>query len=301
MSIYVDCFIQGSMDTLWHKTQIPDLHERWDLRFTHIEYLPRASESEPQKFLYVTRIGFGVEIRGEGETVGKLENDHERTSALKFWSDDPKSLIREGSGYWKYFQQPTGIRFLTRYDYRTRFGAPGRIFDRLIFRPLLGWATAWSFDRLRLWIEKDIDPSISLRNSLVHALARLTLAFIWFYHGLVPKLIFEHRDELVPLLRTGISPDVALTGVRVAGVAEIGLALLMLVAWNRRWPLLINVGLMVVALIAVAVTTPEFLIAAFNPVTLNLSVIVLSLIAYIAGVDLPSARRCLRKRPERES
>jgi hypothetical protein len=40
-----------------------------------------------------------------------------------------------------------GIRFLTRYDYRTRFGPFGMLFDRLIFRPLIGWATAWSFDK----------------------------------------------------------------------------------------------------------------------------------------------------------
>jgi hypothetical protein len=289
------------MDELWQKTQTPDLHERWDLRFTRIEYLPRASNSEPQKFLYATRIGLGVEIRGEGETVGQSENDAERTSALKFWSDEPKSLIREGSGYWKYIRQPVGIRFLTWYDYHTRWGTPGRIFDRLIFRPLLGWATAWSFDRLRLWIEKGIDPSISLRNSVIHALARFTLAFIWLYHGLVPKILFAHRDELIPLLRAGIAPDLALTGIRIAGVAEIGLAVLMLTAWNRRWPLLINVRLMIIALAAIEVTAPEFLIAAFNPVTLNLSVIALSVIAYVGGVDIPSAHRCLRKPPERES
>ena len=72
---------------------------------------------------------------------------------LRFWSQDPKSLIREGSGYWKYV--PHGddgrtILFLTLYHYRVRFGALGRFLDRLLFRPLIGWATAWSFDRLRL-------------------------------------------------------------------------------------------------------------------------------------------------------
>jgi hypothetical protein len=43
------------------------------------------------------------------------------------------------------------VRFLTGYDYGTRFGLPGQVIDRLALRPLLGWATAWSFDRLRLW------------------------------------------------------------------------------------------------------------------------------------------------------
>src|SRR5204862_847803 len=136
---------------------------------------------------YTTQIGFGLGIRGEGETVGKSEIDGSRTSALKFWSEDHKSLIREGSGYWQYLPAAAGIRFLTWYDYSTRFGSAGRLFDALVFRPLIGWATAWSFDRLRLWLEKQIHPCSSLRQSLIYMLARLTVAFIWIYQGLVPK------------------------------------------------------------------------------------------------------------------
>jgi len=159
--IYVQIDIRAPIDGVWRLTQTPDLHQRWDLRFTEITYLPRPDDSQPQRFLYTTRIGFGLKIRGEGESVGARDGPGgARTSALRFWSQDPKSLIREGSGYWKYV--PHGddgrtILFLTLYDYGVRFGALGRLLDRLLFRPLIGWATAWSFDRLRLWIEKDID------------------------------------------------------------------------------------------------------------------------------------------------
>ena len=88
------------------------------------------------------------------------------------------------------------MTFLTWYDYETRFGWAGRAVDRLLFRPLIGWATAWSFDRLRLWIERGIDPASSLRLSLIHALSCFGLAFIWLYHGLIPKLLFPSADEL---------------------------------------------------------------------------------------------------------
>jgi hypothetical protein len=53
------------MDALWSHTQTSGLHERWDLRFSRIEYLPRNDESEPQRFQYATRIGFGLEVSGE--------------------------------------------------------------------------------------------------------------------------------------------------------------------------------------------------------------------------------------------
>lgn len=299
MSIYVETHIAGTINDLLEKTQRPDLHERWDLRFTHIDYLPRPDETEPQRFLYRTRIGFGMVIAGRGEAGGTRVSESHHTASLKFWSDDPKSLILKGSGYWNYEQRAGFVRFRTRYNYDTRFGLPGRLFDRLIFRPLLGWATAWSFDRLRLWIEKGIDPAASTSNSIVHALARMTLAFIWVYHGLVPKLIVMHPDELLPLLNAGFSQPLAALGVAAAGLAEIVFGLALLVFWNYRPLLLASIPLMLLALLGVGITAPELLTAAFNPVTLNLSVIALSLIAYITSAELPSASRCLRKEPEK--
>jgi len=169
MSIYVEILVRAPMDVLWNYTQTPRLHEHWDLRFSRIEYLPRTFAHGPQRFRYATRIGFGFEVSGEGETTGARNlQDGSRSSALTFGSNSPLSLIREGRGYWKYIPTQDGIRFLTWYDYRTRFGAAGALFDRLIFRPLLGWATAWSFDRLRLWVEKGIDPSKALRRTVVN-------------------------------------------------------------------------------------------------------------------------------------
>src|SRR3954463_14263892 len=100
--IYVEIRIRCAMDDLWRLTQTPGLHRRWDLRFSDIRYLDRPDETQPQRFIYETRIGLGLAIRGEGETVGALEKDEARSSALKFRSDDPKSLIRTGAGYWKY-------------------------------------------------------------------------------------------------------------------------------------------------------------------------------------------------------
>ena len=119
MGIYVEISILSGMDELWEKTQNPELHQRWDLRFTEIEYLPRKT-SEAQKFLYRTRIGFGVKIDGEGESTGTKSGDGEsRTSSLKFWSEDPKSLIKVGSGYSKYVATGGVIRFFTWYEYKT--------------------------------------------------------------------------------------------------------------------------------------------------------------------------------------
>jgi hypothetical protein len=296
--IYVEIDIPCAMEELWARTQQPELHQQWDLRFTDILYLPRPDHSRSQQFLYKTRIGFGLNISGEGESIGSHEANGSRTSALRFWSRDSKSLIREGSGYWQYIPIPGGVRFLTWYDYSTRFGFLGRLLDAGVFRPLLGWATAWSFDRLRLWLEKNIDPALSLRHSVIHGISRIIVSFVWIYHGLIPKLVFSHPDESALLLAGGIAPDSLTTTLRVLGFAEIAFGVGLLVAWHAAMPLVLTIGFMIAALASVAVQAPDYLVGAFNPVTLNTGVIALSVIGLLSAQDLPSARRCKRKKGE---
>ena len=298
MGIYVETTVEGSLEELWEKTQDPALHEQWDLRFSEIHYLPRASEDEPQRFRYATRLGFGLRIEGDGESVAeKRTPDGVRTSALTFSSDDAKSLIREGSGYWRYVPTPDGVRFLTWYSYKTRFGTAGQVADRVLFRPLMGWATAWSFDCLRLWIERGVPPRVNLRRAQTYAVARIGIALIFLYHGLAPKLLALHPDELALVVAGGVSQTDAPLVVRAIGTAEVVWAALLLARWRSRLLLSATAALMVVALVSVAATAPGFLVAAFNPVTLNLSVIALCVVGWLSGTGLPSARRCLRTRP----
>lgn len=229
--------IRGSLDEVWRRTQDPVLHQKWDLRFTEIRYLPRQSETDPQQFLYSTRIGFGLGINGRGESLGKHDcTTGEAISALRFRSDEAISLIREGSGYWRYTPEPEGVRFLTWYDYNVRFGLAGKTLDRLLFRPLLGWATAWSFDRLRLWIEQEMTPSTAMALSIIHALARCTIAFTWAWHGLVPKLLYRNLDELNMLVRAGLSIHL----LPFLVWAEIVFAIAMLVLWRSRGIFIVN-------------------------------------------------------------
>jgi hypothetical protein len=295
--IYVEILIQDELEQVWRLTQYPALHQRWDLRFTKIEYLPRSPLSLPQQFLYETRIGFGLSIRGTGESVGERATASGDTiSSLKFGSADRKSLIREGSGYWRYVPTTQGLRFLTWYDYSVRFGWAGRLADRLVFRPLMGWATAWSFDRMRLWTEDGQSPESSLGLSLIHATSRMAIAAIWMWHGLIPKMMFRSMDEQAMLAQAGVG----LRFLPWIGGLEILIGLLILTAWHWRAVFAVNIALMVIALIAVAVNSPTYLTAAFNPVSLNLAVIAVSICGWLASRRLPSSRRCLRTAPEEQ-
>lgn len=296
-SIYVETRIRGALDDVWRRTQIPKLHERWDLRFTSITYLGRPDESAPRRFRYATRIGLGVEIEGWGETVGEKLADGKRTSALKFGADDRRSLIRAGSGYWQYEQLEEEVRFLTDYDYEVRWGVIGRTLDRFLFRPALGWATAWSFDRLRLWIEAGVEPRGAARRTIVHGLAAATAFFVWMWHGVVPKLAGPHPDELALLFAAGV-PETWLAPVaRLAGIAEAALGLAFIPFARHRWPWLLTILLMTAAAAGVLLTSPSMAAAPFNPVTLNLLFAVLAGIGLLSLPDLPSAGRCRRRAP----
>jgi hypothetical protein len=111
LSIYVEILVRAPMETLWSRTQTPSLHEKWDLRFSRIEYLPKEHETEPQRFRYSTRMG-------------------------------------------------------------------------------------WSFDRLRLWLEQGVDPAQAMRQTLVHSVARVGLALIFAYQGLVPFIPSVSRPQV---------------------------------------------------------------------------------------------------------
>ncbi|QDQ13732.1 hypothetical protein [Streptomyces spectabilis] len=172
MSLYIEALIRADIDDLWARTQEPAAHQRWDLRFTEIDYLPAAA-GEPQHFRYATRVLPFLAVAGTGVSAGeKRRPDGTRTSALRFASPHPLSLLAEGSGYWRYVPTGDGVRFLTGYDYRPRWGRPGALADRLLFRPLMGWATAWSFDRLRLWLERGTTPERALAHAAAEAGAR---------------------------------------------------------------------------------------------------------------------------------
>ncbi|MCP2243939.1 hypothetical protein [Lentzea aerocolonigenes] len=198
-ALYVEAVIRADLDELWRRTQDPHLHQRWDLRFGRIDYLPKAEPAAPQRFRYSVRVLPGLTVDGTGVSVGeRTKPDGSRTSALRFASAHPLSLIRSGAGYWRYVPTSAGIRFLTGYDYQPGWGRLGALADRP-FRLLLGWATAWSFDRLRLWLERGVPPEASLRRALLDAGARVAVCVVaWWAAPVVLAAVITLGVLLVP-------------------------------------------------------------------------------------------------------
>jgi hypothetical protein len=294
--IYVEVPIQAKLDDLWEASQNPKLHEQWDLRFSSITYLPKI-ENEAQQFTYTRTVGPFYKVEGWGKIVGSYQNDKQRTSSLHFGTDQKLSPIREGRGYWKYEQLDDSVTFLTQYDYDVNFGRAGKIVDKFVFRPLIGWATALSFDVLKRWLEKGETPATQYIRFFSTYVISLAFAFIWMYQGLIPKIIGMHPAELAMVGNTfAFSESQVIVAVMIIGVLEVLFSLLWL--FYRRKDLLFLFQLILFPLLTIAavVSVPETAIHPFNPVTFNLSLINLSLIGFMLSKDVPSAKSCLRKR-----
>jgi hypothetical protein len=184
MRVYVETLIKADLEEVWQATQDLAQHQRWDLRFGRIEARPggrlryttlgisgtglatrsRHLTRSPTESRTGSLSGSRTGSRSDNPSGSRSESPSgSRTSALRFGSAHPLSPIRSGSGYWRYLPAPGGgVRFLTGYRYRPNV-LPAR---------LMWWATAWSFDRLRLWLETGRTPERLLHQALAEAALR---------------------------------------------------------------------------------------------------------------------------------
>lgn len=169
--IVVEALVPAPVELVWLRSQDPVQHVRWDIRFTTIAYLDERDERGFQLMDYRTDLAFGIEVKGQGRY---LHSTPLARSTFEFDSADWRSLIRDGRGIWLYESRPEGTFFKTVYDYETRHGWVGALFDRLLFRSLFQLATEWSFETLRLWCAGD-DGAPARRRSRA--------AFLRFFLG----------------------------------------------------------------------------------------------------------------------
>ncbi|PIC67112.1 hypothetical protein CSV71_09430 [Sporosarcina sp. P21c] len=294
--IYVEIPIHAPLQRVWDASQDPELHAQWDLRFSSIYYVPKE-EDQPQRFTYTRTVGPFITVEGWGESSGTAHLDSgSRSSSLHFGTNQKISPIREGRGYWKYEPMEEGTKFLTQYDYQTNFGKVGQLMDT-VFRPLMGYATAVSFDVLKRWLERGETPISQYRRYFTMQLLTVFFAFLWIYQGLVPKLLAMHPQEKA-MVASGLSLSDALAtnAVYVIGLAEVVFGVVWLLYRNKRHLLLLQLLAFPLLTIAAFIAAPETAVHPFNPITFNVALIVLTSIGFLLSKDVPTAASCKRKR-----
>lgn len=121
-------------------------------------------------------------------------------------------------------------------------------------------------------------------------LARMALATVFIWHGLVPKILWLSPDEVAMIAAHGL-PDYPLFAppliAAIGGVAEVLLGVALLAMWRQRWPLLLAGAVLLALLLDVVLLSPHLLIQAFNPLSTNLAALALCAVAWLA--EAPSA------------
>lgn len=294
-SIYVETPVRTTLETALHFTQSPRLLTQWDLRFTSIDYLLRSDPDLPQRFHYSRRTRLGVRFNGEGEIKDLVRHaDDVWSYTVRFWSVNGKSFIRSGTSNWHYSVAGEQVYLGTDLDYDVRHGFIGELTDRLVMRPLLGWATAWSFDCLRLWLEEGIPPAVSFGRYVGHAVGNCTVAAIWLYQALIIALFAMRGPTDMPAM---LQPLAANATVLLAGLA-IASALfgVLFVFLGSRVLHTVNVALVLFALVVTLLLAPGLFLQFFNPVVWAAAMIAISTMTLLNAENIVQARRCRRVR-----
>jgi len=119
---------------------------------------------------------------------------------------------------------------------------------------------------------------VEAKLARIHIAARALLAFVFIYHGLVPKILWLSTTEAALATAHGLYAPIISP---LAGVGEILLGGALLLFRRTLIPVYMAIASLIVLLLDVAIMMPALLMEAFNPVTLNLAVIFIGYIVVV--------------------
>ncbi|WP_291355569.1 DoxX-like family protein [Acinetobacter sp. UBA3106] len=110
-------------------------------------------------------------------------------------------------------------------------------------------------------------------------LIQITLAALWIYQGLIPKIVFQSAAEIAIWQSMGLELHLAKIGVALSGIIEMMFGCSFLL-WQRAILIhQLNILGLSGLLVLIMVTNPLQLTTAFNPVVMNIALIALSMLA----------------------
>lgn len=120
--------------------------------------------------------------------------------------------------------------------------------------------------------------SVNLKRTLQAPIrtVQLSLAALWIYQGLVPKILFQAQDELRIWLLQGFDADLALTLMQLSGAAEIIFGCLLLILKPSRLLHGLNILAMLALSLLIIALEPLYFSKAFNPFVMNGAMVALS-------------------------
>jgi hypothetical protein len=123
----------------------------------------------------------------------------------------------------------------------------------------------------------------------------MILSFIWIFQGFFPKILFPDSGELEMLRGLGFFAGYEESVLLAIGIGEVVFGLLFFIFGRKAGIYIWNTVLLIILTIGAAISNPVVFIEPFNPITLNIAMIALSMIGILSLKDLPDASKCKRK------
>ena len=115
-------------------------------------------------------------------------------------------------------------------------------------------------------------------NVFTIQILRYTLGLCWIYQGVFPKLVSIAPLEKKLTATMGFSLEVSDMITRVAGVSEIVFGVLLIIFYRYRTIHILNIAALCGLLAYVVLMLPVLLLEAFNPVTTNIPMMLISFV-----------------------
>lgn len=107
----------------------------------------------------------------------------------------------------------------------------------------------------------------------------ITLAVLWIYQGLVPKVIFKGIEEQQFWQFTGIQFLSIPRLIELSGIGEIIFGVLFLIFRQSKMLHYLNIVAMLFFIVVVAIVYPHYFVQGFNPFIMNTAMAALSIVA----------------------
>ncbi|MHA3053407.1 DoxX-like family protein [Acinetobacter sp. ANC 4640] len=122
-----------------------------------------------------------------------------------------------------------------------------------------------------------MSPKVQLQTT--QHLIQYSLAALWIYQGLIPKILFQSAGEIQIWQSIGFEPTLTKICVALSGLIEILFGSAFLLRHKSRIVHQLNIVGLAGLLLLIAMTDPSQLSSAFNPVVMNSAMIILSIVA----------------------
>ena len=122
---------------------------------------------------------------------------------------------------------------------------------------------------------------MNTRIRFIKVSARIALGVVWFYEGLVPKILFVRSDELDLVRNSGIWWGSPLLTLQLMGLLQIAVGVWLIAGWRERLSVTVATLWMCLLIVLVAAGNPGMLTDPYGALIKDLCLIACAIAVWI--------------------